>query len=69
MPEQSNPKTEVTESIESTPKLKVKICGVRTVEEANKICNLHPDAIGVLVGFDKELAKNNIPEEQAVEIV
>lgn len=49
--------------------MKVKICGIRTPEEALKVCQLRPDALGILVGFDKETAPNVVSVKQAREIV
>lgn len=54
---------------EITNNMKVKICGIRNPEEAIKVCQLQPDAIGILVGFDKEVAPNVISIEQAREII
>lgn len=49
--------------------MKVKICGIRTLEEAIDVGRLQPSAIGILVGFDKALAPNVVSEEQARRIV
>lgn len=49
--------------------MKSKICGIRTPEEALNTARFHPSAIGILVGFDKEIAPNAISEEQAHSIV
>ncbi len=49
--------------------MKVKICGIRTVEEAMKVAEMHPDALGIIVGFNQDIAPNVIPEDRAKEIV
>jgi phosphoribosylanthranilate isomerase len=49
--------------------MKVKICGIRTPEEAMSIANLNVDALGVVVGFDQTLAPDNIQVETARAIV
>lgn len=51
------------------PVLKVKICGITLEEVAGKVCELGPDALGILVGFDKKQAPNYVSEETAKEIV
>lgn len=35
--------------------MRVKICGIRTVDEAQNVCSYKPDAIGILVGFEENL--------------
>ena len=49
--------------------MKVKICGIRTAEEAKKVYNLYPDAIGILVGFKKDIAPNVVSKDTAKKIV
>lgn len=49
--------------------MEVKICGIRTPEEAIKVGELRPSAIGILVGFQKTIAHNMVSEEQARNIV
>ncbi len=48
--------------------MKVKICGIRTPEEALHVAQFHPDAIGILVGFGS-IAPNEVSVEQAEKIV
>lgn len=49
--------------------MQVKICGIRTPEEAINVGRLHPSAIGIIVGFKRSIAPNNVSEEQARSIV
>lgn len=49
--------------------MKVKICGIQTPEQAINVVNMRADAIGILVGFGRELAPNDISIEQARGIV
>jgi len=44
--------------------MKVKICGIRTPEEATIVARFRPDAIGILVGFGT-IAPNDISLDQA----
>lgn len=48
--------------------VKAKICGITSSDDAQKICAFKPDAIGVLVGFDKSLAPNVISKNAAKDI-
>ena len=49
--------------------MKIKICGIRNVEEAQQIYSLRPDAIGILVQYNKDYAANTVSQEFARRIV
>ena len=49
--------------------MRVKICGIRNMDEGKKISLLKPDAIGILVGYNKKIAPNVISEKKAREII
>lgn len=49
--------------------MKVKICGIRTMNEAQRVLAYSPDALGVIVGFPPGIAPNNIPAYSARDIV
>ena len=49
--------------------MKVKICGIRSRQEALRVGEFQPDALGILVGFDPQIAPNNISEEMARDVV
>lgn len=49
--------------------MKVKICGIQNPEQAINVGKMRADAIGILVGFGKDLAPNDISMEQARAVV
>jgi phosphoribosylanthranilate isomerase len=49
--------------------MKVKICGIHTIDEARRVAEYKPDAIGLLVGFERFKARNEISAVDANNIV
>jgi phosphoribosylanthranilate isomerase len=47
--------------------MKIKICGISTVDIAQRVCALKPDAIGIYL--DPEIGANSAPERMLQEIV
>ncbi len=46
--------------------MEVKICDIKNIDEAIKICELHPDGLGVHIGFNDNISSDNISKAKDI---